>query len=164
MTLLVNNTNTEDFCIWYYDVPSSTTSDNKTIVMTTPTATNTATWHAWQVNRAAAGAPTNTLTRVDLGLGDNVSNTIVTTENSVLLATVASSSPARSYSWNNDVINDRQELDETNQTTATADAFQFTGGSKTVTATASGTEGSKYLGLVCIDTVKSQKNKVGFVG
>lgn len=133
--------------------------------MSTPIATSVTSWHAWQINRAAPGAPANTITTALASVGTTVSNTIVTTENSMLLATVASSSPARTYTWNADVVTDRQELDETNQTTATADAFQFTGGEKTITATASGTEGNKYLGLVSIDTVKS-KNKIksGFVG
>lgn len=164
MTSIATSYNSPNgFSMWYYDVPSTTTAGDKVITMTTSQSTSNTTWHAWQLNRANTGLPRNVIGYSGTGVSNNVSNTVVATESSIILTTIASSSPARTYTWNNDVVTDRQELDEPQQTTATADGFQFTSGTKTITATASGTEGAKFLGIVCVDTIKSRKVKQGFV-
>lgn len=136
--------------VYEYDVPNATGTGSKTITVTTGVSVSDITWYAWQLTGAATGAPEYAAISTSTSSVTTVSDAAVTcSSGAAILSVVLSGSASPTVSWDATVA-ERAESNETNYTTAYADATSVTAGTKTVTATWSTTAGFKNLAVVSI--------------
>ncbi len=136
---------------YYYDLSDGYGTGSKTISFTHTTSTSAVTVTAWQLAGAATGAPEygTIVESAATSTSSTTNSSVAVTANAAILATgnTASATPTLS-SWTG--VTGRQENNETNYTSAYADAVDVTAGTKTVTVTWSSTSGDKLLGVVSV--------------
>ena len=136
--------------MFYYDVPDGTSSGSKTVTVTTSANSADITWYAWELTGAATGAPEYGSTSEASSAASTISRSGVTvSEGAACVAMVSSASAlVTTNSWT--VLTERLENNETNYTSAVADASGLSAGTNTVTVTWSGTNGTKLLGVISV--------------
>lgn len=135
---------------WYYDVPDGAGTGAKTVTVTSSIGTPNLSWFAWQTTDSATGAPEYANVVSQTTASATISDASVATNNgsAILTGWLNSSASATADTWTN--VDERQENNETNYTTAFADRIQNSGGTKTVSLIASSTSTNKLLSIVSV--------------
>jgi len=120
--------------LYYYDVPNAKADGSYNVVMSLVGASTGFSLHCWQLVDAASGTAEATATATN-GSGTTLaSGSVTSTDGAVLIALGNSSSPSGTLSFSG-AVTERTELNESNYTSASADASTVTAGGKSFTLT-----------------------------
>jgi hypothetical protein len=135
---------------WYYDVPDVKGAAAYNVVVTQSGNNPDISFYYWQLASAATGAPESAAETQWTTTATNATLSPVATTNATLLSLALTGAASQTWAFTGDVT-ERTESDETNYTTAVADATGVSSGTKTITATvSSGGTGNKCLIAVSV--------------
>lgn len=142
----ISHTTTPNSKLGLYTSAFSAASANYDVVVTLSASSSDISFGVWRVDNANATLHATATSESGTGTA-TVSTTIAAVSNGAVLALVQSG--GATVTWDTYAgVSEREELNETNYTSAFADALTTNTEARTVSATASSTSGNKVLGVL----------------